>query len=81
MPTFKVQSQVYLVGGLLPVPHQEPQFLQIYFVGEDEREARLRCSNFPGVKQGFVKQLQRMLHDNNKYIRDLKTTLDKVPPN
>ncbi|KMQ85421.1 dna helicase, partial [Lasius niger] len=61
MPTFKVQGQVYhLVGSLLPASQQEAQFLQIYFVGEDEREM--------------------MLHDYNSYIKNLKTTLDKVPP-
>jgi len=81
IPTFKVQGQVYhLVGSLLPAPQQEAQFLQIYFVGEDEKEVRLRRSNFPDVKQGLVKQLQRMLHDVNSYIKDLKTALDKVPP-
>ncbi|XP_077264817.1 uncharacterized protein LOC143898893 [Temnothorax americanus] len=82
IPTFKVQGQVYhLVGSLLPLPEQEAQFLQIYFVGEDDREVRLRCSNFSDVKQGLVKELQRMLHDVNTYIKDLKTTLDKVSPN
>ncbi|XP_071642973.1 uncharacterized protein [Temnothorax longispinosus] len=81
IPTFKVQGQVYhLVKSLLPVPEQEARFLQIYFVGEDEREVRLRCSNFSDVKQGLVKELQRMLHDVNSYIKDLKTTLDKVSP-
>ncbi|XP_063912265.1 uncharacterized protein LOC135129114 [Zophobas morio] len=80
MPTFKVQGQVYhLVGSLLPLPQQEPQFLQIYFIGEDEREANLRCSNFSGVKPNLVKQLQAMLHEKKSYIRDLKTTLQKVP--
>ena len=80
MPTFKVQGQVYhLVGGLLPAPYQDPQFLQLYFVGEDEREMRLRCGNFPDVKQGLVKQLQRMIHDVNGYIKNLKTTLDRMP--
>ncbi|XP_071575058.1 uncharacterized protein [Temnothorax nylanderi] len=82
IPTFKVQGQVYhLVGSLLPLPEQEAQFLQIYFVGEDDREVRLRCSNFSDVKQVLVKELQRMLHDVNSYIKDLKTTLDKVSPN
>ncbi|XP_063924679.1 uncharacterized protein LOC135138632 [Zophobas morio] len=80
MPTFKVQGQVYhLVDSLLPLPQQDPQFLQIYFIGEDEREANLRCSNFSGVKPNLVKQLQAMLHEKNSYIRDLKTTLQKVP--
>ncbi|XP_024892751.1 uncharacterized protein LOC112467995 [Temnothorax curvispinosus] len=79
IPTFKVQGQVYhLVGSLLPASEQEAQFLQIYFVGEDEREVRLRC-NFPDVKQKLVKELQRMLHEVNSYIKDLKTTIEKVP--
>ena len=80
MPTFKVQGQVYhLVGSLLPAPQKEPQFLQIYFVGEDDREIKLRCSNFTDVKPGLVRQLQGMLHTCNAYIRDLKVALDKVP--
>ena len=77
MPTFKVQE--HLVGGLLPLPQQEPQFLQIYFIREDEREANLKCSKISGVKPNLVKQLQAMLHEKNSYIRDLKTTLQKVP--
>ncbi|KAI8120091.1 hypothetical protein CVS40_8589 [Lucilia cuprina] len=41
MPKFKVQGQVYhLVGSLLPL-HEDPQFLQIYFVGENEREDQI----------------------------------------
>ncbi|XP_065356368.1 uncharacterized protein LOC135950766 [Calliphora vicina] len=79
MPTFKVQGQVYhLVGSLLP-PENNPQFLQIYFVGEDEREVGIRCQNFPGVKSGLVKQLQRMLHEVNAYVKQLKSTIESVP--
>ena len=34
MPTFKVQGQVYhRIGPLQPQPNEEPQFLQIYVVG------------------------------------------------
>lgn len=55
MPTFKVQGQVYhLLGSLLPAPQEEATFLQIYIVGEDERETSLRCKNFPNVKQHLV---------------------------
>ncbi|XP_076301721.1 uncharacterized protein LOC143219730 [Lasioglossum baleicum] len=80
MPTFKVQGQVYhLVGSLLPAPQNEPQYLQIYFVGEDDREVQLRCSNVPYVKHDLVRQLQGMLHTFNAYVRDLKVALNKVP--
>ncbi|XP_023223321.1 uncharacterized protein LOC111624647 [Centruroides sculpturatus] len=82
MPTFKVQGQVYhLIGSLQPLPQKTPQFLQIYFVGEDEREANLRCSIFPDVKKSLIKQLQAMLHYYNPYLKDLKTALEKVPHN
>lgn len=39
----------------LPAPYKESQFLQIYFVGEDDREARLRYHKFPYVKPGLVR--------------------------
>jgi len=82
MPTFKMKGQVYhLIGSLQALPQQNPQFLQIYFVGDDERETRLRCSHFADVKQSLVKQLQAMLHHNNPYIKDLKITLERVPQN
>ncbi|XP_060858512.1 uncharacterized protein LOC132935889 [Metopolophium dirhodum] len=82
MPTFKVQGQVYhLYGSLIPNTQENPQFLQIYFVGEDEKEVQLRCSLYPEVKQALVKQLQNMLHTENKYIRELKTTIDNASQN
>ncbi|KAE9523332.1 hypothetical protein AGLY_016280 [Aphis glycines] len=76
MPTFKVQGQVYhLVGSLMHKPDQNAQFLQIYFVSEDEREIRSRCANFPDVKPGLVKQSQSMLHEKNSYVKQFKTTI------
>lgn len=51
MPTFKIQGQVYhRIGSLLPSTGQEPSFLQIYFVGNDEKEAEIRTNHFPVVK-------------------------------
>ena len=45
MPTFKVQGQVYhRIGSMLPLPNEELQFLQIYFMGDALVEAeRRRC--------------------------------------
>lgn len=72
MPTFKVQGQVYhLVGSLMHKLDQNAQFLQIYFVGEDEREVRSRCANFPDVKPGLVKQLQSMLHEKKQLCQTI----------
>lgn len=80
MPTFKIQGQVYhRIGSLMPVPEQQPAFLQIYFVGDKNTERDIRCGNFPNVKQELVMPLQELLHTNNKYIRDLKTAIESVP--
>lgn len=79
MPTFKIQGQVYhLVGSLLPERENDEKFLQIYFVGEDEREADLRCNNFPNIKKGLVKQLQHMLHEVNVYVKEFKVAFDNI---
>ncbi|KAL4083881.1 hypothetical protein QTP88_029197 [Uroleucon formosanum] len=50
LPTFKVRGQVYhLIGSILPEPGQAAQYLQIYFVCEDEREDMLHQVN-PYIK-------------------------------
>ncbi|CAG9771498.1 unnamed protein product [Ceutorhynchus assimilis] len=80
MPPFKVQGQVYhRIGSLLPDPQQNPAFLQIYFVCDDDRECDLRCGIFNGLKPELVFQLQKMLHKINKYIIDFKAAIDSVP--
>lgn len=39
MPTFKVQRLVYdKIGSMMPVPEQQPAFLQIHFVGHRNTE-------------------------------------------
>ncbi|KAL4141455.1 hypothetical protein QTP88_004092 [Uroleucon formosanum] len=82
VPKFKVQGQVYhLYGNLIPTTQENPQFFQIYFVGENEKEIQLRCSLYPEVKQALVKQLQNMLHTENEYNRELKTTIDNASQN
>ncbi|VVC42095.1 Helitron helicase-like domain, partial [Cinara cedri] len=68
MSTFKIQGQVYhRIGSVLPSYTNEPSFLQIYFVGNDEKEAELRSNLFPAVKPRLVGQLQKMLHNHNQY--------------
>ncbi|CAK1600292.1 unnamed protein product [Parnassius mnemosyne] len=66
-----------MVESWLPSPQNEPQFLQIYFVGEDDREVQLRYNNFLYVRPGLVRQLQRILHTHNVYVREFKLALDK----
>jgi len=52
MPTFKVQGQIYhRVVSLLPTSGADPQFLQIYFMGDAATEANHRCSRVPGTRR------------------------------
>ena len=79
MPTFKVQGQVYhRVGSLLPPTNEEPKFLQIYFMRDEQQEATQRCNNIPGTRQDIVMDLQRMLHKYNSYVPIFKSTLQKM---
>ena len=42
MPTFRVQGQVYhTVGSLLPLPHEDPKFFQIYLMGDEQQETSI----------------------------------------
>lgn len=51
-------------------------FLQIYFVGDDDNQRDIRCGYFTGVKPELVGQLQKLLHEHNKYI---KAADDSIP--
>ncbi|GFW01796.1 ATP-dependent DNA helicase [Trichonephila clavipes] len=80
MPTFKVQGQVYhRIGSLMARAHQKLSFLQIHFMGDDPREKDIRCEIYPGIKPELISQLQKSLHEHNKYIMDLKAAIDSVP--
>ena len=80
MPTFKVQGQVYhRVGSLLPVADEEHKFLQIYFMGDEQQQAKQRCTNIPGTNQDTVIELQQTLHEHHSYVQIFKTALHRMP--
>ncbi|XP_044597781.1 uncharacterized protein LOC123274285, partial [Cotesia glomerata] len=77
MPTFKVQGQVYhQIGSLLPVPEENPQFLQIYFMDNVEKEIDRRCMFSTTTNREIITKLRIMLHENNCLIRDFKSALE-----
>lgn len=79
-PTFTVQGQVYhTIGSLLPEKNQKPKYLQIYFMGQEEIQAGIRCECIPGVDKRVVEKLQKMLHEHNFLIKTFKTALKKMP--
>ncbi|EYB87952.1 hypothetical protein Y032_0254g286 [Ancylostoma ceylanicum] len=80
MPTFKIQGQIYhRTGSLLPPPNEDPRFLQIYFVADEEKQADRRCETIDGTRRNIVLNLQRMLHQHNNLVNVFKTALDKMP--
>ncbi|GFR63725.1 hypothetical protein ElyMa_005489700 [Elysia marginata] len=79
MPTFTVQGQVYhLAGSLLPMSDQPPQFLQIYFMGEDQ--ANYRCGITPAVRENIVHELQTLLNEHNRYVQSFRTVAERLAP-
>ncbi|XP_061395554.1 uncharacterized protein LOC133331174, partial [Musca vetustissima] len=77
MPTFRVQGQIYhRMGSLLPIPNEDPKFLQIYFMGQADEQVQQRQRYNPETKQRVVADLQEMFHDCNQLIRTFKQARD-----
>lgn len=82
MPTFKVQGQIYhQIGSLLPMPEEDSKFLQIYFMGDKEKEIDRRCAIHQATKRAIIADLQRFLHEHNYLIKLFKHALDQMPSN
>ncbi|GFW53892.1 uncharacterized protein TNCV_2446831 [Trichonephila clavipes] len=80
MPTFNLQGQIYhRIGSLMAGAHQKPSFLQIYFMGDNHYEKDICCGIYPGIKPELISQLQKSLHDHNKFVMDFKAAIDSVP--
>jgi hypothetical protein len=76
MPNFKVQSQVYdRAGSIVPPSDGQHKFLQIYFIGNEQLEAKQRCNNIPDAHHTIVTELQRMLHEHNAHVHVSKNAL------
>ncbi|GBN24566.1 hypothetical protein AVEN_246509-1 [Araneus ventricosus] len=50
---------------LMSLPNEEAKFLQIYFLGNEEAEAKRRFKLIPGTTKSLIESLQKMLHENN----------------
>lgn len=78
MPTFKICGQLHhSIGSLLPMDDSSAKFLQIYFVGNEDTEASLRCSYSETDDKVLMKELQAMLHAHNFYVRQLKCVMER----
>ncbi|KYO38650.1 hypothetical protein Y1Q_0023365 [Alligator mississippiensis] len=79
MPTFKVQGQVYHRNDK-GLPNEERKFLQIYFMGDNTKQAEQRCNNVIQTNLQVVLQLQDMLHKENNYVHSFKRAMKKMTP-
>ena len=78
--TFRIQGQIYhQIGSILPIDEVNPNFLQIYFIGNHELEANRRCSIISNVDLDIVTQIQLFLHEYNKLIYLFKFAIEKRP--
>lgn len=92
--TFKIQGQVYhKIGSLMPMPNEDPKFLQIYFMGSCEERVTTRCQyNFieQAEERAIVVLLEIFLENRNHLFKRVSPQLkndnyqivikaDKVP--
>ncbi|KAE9524196.1 hypothetical protein AGLY_015441 [Aphis glycines] len=74
--TFKIQGQVYYkIGSLMPMPDNNPKFLQIYFMGDCDERVTTRCLyNFfkQAEERAIVILLENFLEDHNQLIQLIK---------
>jgi hypothetical protein len=75
--TFKIQGQVYHRKGLLlPMPDADPEFLQIYFMGDEEQQIYTRCvyNHIEQTeKREIVEILETFLPNHNQLVRLFRT--------
>ncbi|XP_043661631.1 uncharacterized protein LOC122625608 isoform X2 [Drosophila teissieri] len=75
-----IQGQIYhRAGSLLPYPDSDHQFLQIYFVGNENRELDRRCTIASRVRRQIVSELQTFFHQHNELVQVFKIALDRMP--
>ncbi|XP_039969003.1 uncharacterized protein LOC120780825 [Bactrocera tryoni] len=80
MPTFKIKGQIYhRAGSLIPFADADYQFLQIFFIGNENGQLNQRCNIATGTRREIVLNLQRFLNEHNELIRLFKIALDRMP--
>ncbi len=78
MLTFEIYDPLYhRTGSLLPVENETPKFIQIYFIGDNATEYDVR-SKWNLVDKELISILQKLSHDNNKYVKKFKMAIELV---
>lgn len=78
-PTFTIRKQIYhTIGSLLPATNTQSNFLQVYFMGDEEAQVDRRSEYVPGVERNTVKKIQKVLHDHNVLVHEFKMAKVRV---
>lgn len=59
MPTYKIQGHI---GSLLPFFDNEYKYVQIYFMGDKDKEIDQRYAISKGMNREIISNLQQMIH-------------------
>lgn len=78
--TLQIQGQVYhRTGSLLPFANADHQFLQIYFIGDEDAQIDRRCAVVANTTRAVIADLQTFFDEHNELVRLFKTALDRMP--
>ncbi|XP_034140491.1 uncharacterized protein LOC117591365 [Drosophila guanche] len=79
-PTFKIQGQIYhRIESLQPIEDAQHKFLQIYFMGNMEKQLDRRQRINTATKRAILQDLPQMLHEHHALVRLFKTALERMP--
>lgn len=72
MPTLQIYHRI---GSLLPLAENDHKFLQIYFIGQNEKELDQCCTIAKTKNRKIISELQKCFHMNNNLVNSFKTAL------
>ena len=80
--TFKIQGQVYhQIGSLISMPDADSKFLQIYFMGDEEKQINTRCQ-YNYIEQmeerEIVATLEPFLRNHNQLVQLFNTVSSRL---
>ena len=77
-PGFCIQGQCYhSIGPLFPDAGNQPSFLQIYFI-DNEEQTRRRMSLFDGLNPEIIRSLSDMLQQTNPFVTEFQHAADTI---
>jgi len=76
----QIQGQIHhRIGSLEPLQDAQHQFVQIYFMGNMEKQLDRRQTISTAVKRQILQDLQQLLHQHHALLRLFKSGLERLP--